>query len=261
MAADNHASFTRIGLAVALGVAAIIGALVYLGGLGEEKDVVWAETYSVTPVSGLSVGSTVNFRGVKIGEVRRLSFIGGDYRDASEADSQKIRIVMAFNRSAVQLDEEESGEKLLKRMIAKGLHATVTASGITGLSRIELNYPRTAIADEAMSWKSEYVTIPPAASLLENFSSAATRVMNEINKMDLTAAWSNVAAIASSAADLTRNVNALVECQRTGINEIMENVASAAAAIRDLTQKLNENPSLLLRSADQEELPETKRGE
>ncbi len=261
MAADNHASFMRIGLAVALGTAAIIGALVYLGGLGNAKDVVWAETYSVTPVSGLSVGSAVNFRGVKIGEVQRLSFIGGDYRGASEADAQKIRIVMAFNRSAVQLDEDESGEELLKRMIAKGLHATVTASGITGLSRIELNYPRTAIVDEAMSWKSEYMTIPPAASLLENFSSAATRVMNEINKMDLTTAWSNVAAIASSAADLTRNVNALVECQRTGINEILENVSAAAASIKDLTQRLSENPSLLLRKADAEALPETKRGE
>ena len=257
MSADNHASFTRIGLAVTLGVAAILATLIYLGGLGESSNVLLAETYYDTPVAGLSVGSTVNFRGVKIGEVRQISFIGGDYREAAESDRHKIRIVMAFNKNTVQLDETEAPEDLLKRMIAKGLHATVTASGITGLSRIELNYPKTAIVDQTISWRPIYTTIPPATSLLDNFSESATKVMSQINRMDLTTVWSNVAVITQSAADLTRNVNILLECQRTGINNIMESINSAASSIKDLTQTLSDNPSLLLRSSDPSPLPET----
>lgn len=257
MSADNHASFTRIGLAVALGIVAIIGTLIYLGGLGDYENVLLAETYYDTPVAGLSVGSSVNFRGVKIGEVRRISFIGGDYHEAAECDQQKIRILIAFNISSVQLDDDEDPKDLLKRMIKKGLHATVTASGITGLSRIELNYPKTPIVDAPISWRPENVTIPPAQSLLDSFSESATKVMNQINRMDLTTIWSNVAAITQSAADLTRNVNTLLETQRTGLNSIMENIESAAAAVKDLTQTLNENPSLLLRPNDREALPET----
>ena len=39
---------------------------VYLGGYGGRGSLVTGETYSDTPVSGLSVGSEVNFRGVKV---------------------------------------------------------------------------------------------------------------------------------------------------------------------------------------------------
>ena len=74
--ASNHASYAKIGLTVMLGVAAIIGALVYLGGAWGSDDRVYAETYTDRSVSGLSVGSAVNFRGVKLGEVKEITFVG-----------------------------------------------------------------------------------------------------------------------------------------------------------------------------------------
>ncbi len=260
MASDNHANYSRIGFAIVVGIAAIIGTLVYLGGFGDYGNELPAETYYDTPVSGLAVGSPVNFRGVKVGEVRRISFVGSDYPEVASPDGQKIRIVMAFDLRLIRIADGREPEEHLRRMIDGGLRATVTSSGITGLSRIELNYPKTDVAaTERLPWKAEYIVIPSAPSLLDSFSDAATKVMNQINRMDFTGTWSNIAAIAESAAKLTANVNDLVESQKAGVNDIVENIDSASRAIRELSQSLQENPSLLLRPNDPQPLPETRR--
>ncbi len=261
MASDNHASYSRIGFAIVVGVAAIVGTLVYLGGFGDYGNELPAETYYDTPVSGLAVGSPVNFRGVKVGEVRRISFVGNDYPEvASRPDGQKIRIVMAFDLRQIRIADGRPPEEHLRQMIEGGLRATVTSSGITGLSRIELNYPKSDLAEtEGFAWKAEYVVIPSAPSLLDSFSDAATKVMNQINRMDFTGTWSNLAAIVESAAKLTANVNDLVESQRAGVGDIVENVDAASRTLRELSQSLRENPSLLLRPNDPRPLPETAR--
>ena len=74
----NQANYAKIGFAVAAGVAALVATLVYLGGALGKGDVIYAESYFDTQVSGLSVGSAVNLRGVKVGEVRAISFIGAE---------------------------------------------------------------------------------------------------------------------------------------------------------------------------------------
>ena len=76
MANDNHTSYRRIGFAVFSGAIAIVLSLIYLGGIRGRGDEILVETHYDKPVSGLSVGSVVNFRGVKVGEVREISFVG-----------------------------------------------------------------------------------------------------------------------------------------------------------------------------------------
>ena len=73
MAADNHAHYRRIGFTVILGIVAIQATLVYLGGVGNSAHEILVETYYDNSVSGLSVGSDVNFRGVKLGTVKEIS--------------------------------------------------------------------------------------------------------------------------------------------------------------------------------------------
>ena len=50
----NQANYSKIGFAVVAGAAAIVLTLVYLGGALGKGEVVYAETYSDAPVSGLS---------------------------------------------------------------------------------------------------------------------------------------------------------------------------------------------------------------
>jgi paraquat-inducible protein B len=253
-----HANYGRVGFAVVAAAVAIVGTLIYLGGAGGDKDVVYAEMYYDNPVTGLSVGSDVNLRGVKVGEVREISFIGSEYDDASGRDASKIYILMSFSAKKMRKGDDMDAEENLRRLVAKGLRATVTSSGVTGLSKVELNFPRTAVSDQQISWRPRHVCIPPAPSMLESFSDAVAKFMNQLNRMDFVAAWSNISTVAESAARIAANVDDLVDNGKSGIESIVRDMEGAATEVKELATSLRENPSLLLRSADAEPLPETR---
>ncbi len=258
MASDNHANYAKVGLTVALGVAAVVGTLVYFGGYGDRKGEFYAETYSNDPVSGLSVGSEVNFRGVKVGEVREISFIGAEYEDVADEDRQKIYIKMAMSSKLARLAPDEEPEVMLNDLVKRGLRATVTASGVTGLSKLELNLPKGApYPASETSWTPEHVCIPPEPSILQSFSDSATQVMDKIKRMDFLSAWSNVTDVAASVARMSQDVCGLVETQRWRLDAAMGSLEDAARSLKELADEVRGNPSLLLRPRDPEPLPET----
>ncbi len=257
MADSIHANYGKIGFAVVAGTLAIIATLVYLGGFGGKKNIVYAETYSEIPVTGLSIGSDVNLRGVKVGEVKEISFIGSEYNEAAEVDIPKIYILMALTTTKMRLAEDDDPEEIMREMVRKGLHATVTSSGITGLSKIELNFPKSEIEDEKPSWRPRYVCIPPALSILENFSDTLTKFMTQINNIDVVTVWSNVSSIAESTASITSNADELMDSVKEGVASIVRNVDEATTELKELSVELKENPSLLIRPNDPDPLPET----
>jgi len=262
MANDNKPKYARIGLTVLLGVLATAGALVYIGGFDRGDMEVLVESYYDNPVSGLSVGSSVNFRGVKVGEVKDIMMERPRSADYSVADMQRIRMLLSLNLRRMghrSRPDDVELRRMIESYVERGLRATVTASGITGLSRIELNMVRNPPPQAQLSWRPKHPVIPPAPSLIDGFADAATRLMNQINSMDFVSVWSNVQSIAESTARLTDNADSLVEGQRANVGSIVQSINEAAERLGELARKLEENPSLLLRPADPEPLPETCR--
>lgn len=260
MSQENKPKYTIIGFTLIAAVAAVTATLVYLGGLGGEKSKLLVETYYDRPVNGLSPGSPVNFRGLKIGEVKYIKLAGPRAGDISTVDAQRIRILMSLDLRKIDIHDNPSEERCrlaIEEFVKRGLRATVSSSGITGLSRIELNILENPPPMAKLSWRPKYAVIPPAPSLLESFSDAATKVMNQLNKMDFMSLWSNITSVATSAARLTSNADALVESQRSGVASIVQNMEDMTARMRELMRSLNDNPSLLLRPSDPEPLPET----
>ncbi|MBO6168079.1 MAG: MCE family protein [Kiritimatiellae bacterium] len=257
MACDNKTNYSRIGFTIIAGTVAIAAALVYLGGAGGKKAALMAETYSDTPVSGLSVGSAVNFRGVQVGTVKEITFVGRAYDVPDDADGRKILIRFALDEMKVRARSDYSGEDSLRRFVSQGLRATVSSSGITGISRIELNYPKVPSAPEKISWTPEMVCIPPEPSILESFSESASHVMAQLNTMDFKSAWSNVNLLVENIAHIAEDAAVIVESQKATLGEISTDASAAISELRTLAGELKENPSLLLRPRDPEPLPET----
>ena len=266
MANDNHASFTVIGFTVCLGVAAIVGTLVYIGGMFGEKDKVLVETYSERPVSGLSVGSPVNFRGVKLGEVKEISFVGSRYAVVGPVGSY-IYIQMALDGHVFDKDRdgsfgtEEVAETIREWICQQGLRATVTSSGVTGLSRIELDFN----SDEEykvvpkIPWIPKCPCIPPKDSLFESLSVSISKVLDQLNKMDLKAAWSNVSTAVESLALATESARTMIEARQGEVEQLMTSVTESAQSTKELLSELRRNPSLLVREREYEPLRETAR--
>ena len=259
MASEGKTSYTKIGFIVVAGIVAVAGSLFYFGGVRGNGDLVYAETCFDRSVSGLSVGSAVNFRGVKIGEVKEISFVGNKYHVRGD-DNLRVYIKMGFPRSRLTAYEDEgvSADEAIGYMVKSvGIRATVSASGVTGLSRIELDAAPDFPAIQP-SWTPKYAYIPPKPSLIDNFSDSATRVMDQINRMDIAGVWSNVSASVESLARLSDGVKSTLEASRSDAERIIGNLSSTAAAVRDLVERLRENPSLLIREHEEERLPETE---
>ena len=259
MASEGKTSYTKIGFIVVAGIVAVAGSLFYFGGVRGNGDLVYAETCFDRSVSGLSIGSAVNFRGVKIGEVKEISFVGNKYNVRGD-DNLRVYIKMGFPRSRLTAYEDEGvgADEALGYMVESvGIRATVSASGVTGLSRIELDAAPDFPAIQP-SWTPEYAYIPPKPSFIDSFSDSATRVMDQINRMDIASVWSNVSASVESLARLSDGVKSTLESSRSDAERIIGNLSGTAAAVRDLVERLRENPSLLIREHEEERLPETE---
>jgi len=262
MASDNRASYAKIGFTVALGTFAIVATLIYLGGLRGRSDVFLVEAYYDKPVTGLSVGSAVNLRGVKIGEVREISFIGSRYK-VEGTGNPRIYILMALNMRTIYVGKTiEEANRRIKNLVAnRGLRATVSINGITGLARVELN---TNDGDEfktvpTISWTPRYPCIPPKDSLIDNFSVAATKVMNQINKMDFNTFWSNLNASVEHVSQCAETADALIQSRQADIAGILENLTATSESLRELSAELRQDPSALVRGVDRPALDETAR--
>jgi len=264
MASDNHASYARIGFTVFIGVAAIIATLIYLGGMGGRDSELLVETYYDKPVSGLSVGSVVNFRGVKLGEVREITFVSSRY-DVEGVDNSRIYILMALNAELLCDETGKNAQEEVRRTVRmlveeRGLRATVASNGITGLSRIEFDFhkPENLTESTAISWVPKHPYIPPKASLIDNFSVAATKVMNQINRMDLESVWSNISVSVSSLARMTESGKTIMQTQQGEVGRIVDDLSTTSASLRDLAAELKRNPSLLVRERKPARLSETE---
>lgn len=255
---DNEANFAKIGAFLLFGAALIAGTLVYLGGMRDKRDEFFVETYFLNSVSGLDVGSAVNYRGVKMGSVKKISFVGAEYDNVPPRDGRNIYVLMAMDPKLCRRSSNEDPVKTLQRMIDNGLRATVSASGITGLSHIEMNFPKIEMQDVRVSWEPKHMLMHPAPSMLESVSDGLTKVLDQINQMDLAVAWSNVMDATKGAAEMCGNVNALVETERDRIGRILENLDGATSSLRAFSETISDNPSLLIRSRDAEPLPETR---
>ena len=253
----TSANYTRLGLFIVAASVLIVGAVIWFGGVRGNKHEIEIETYFVDPVSGLDVGSAVNFRGVKIGSVKQISFIGAQYADAAPEDRQTIWVRLALDERLIAMKDGDAKEHI-KDLLDKGIHATVSASGVTGLSRIEMNFPKAKIVDKKISWKPRAITVPPAPSILQSAADSVQRILSQIDRMDLVDAWTNLIVTVRNAGAAFDNAGGLLDAQRGNVDEILSNLRDASSALRAFADEVRSNPSLLLRDRSPEPLDETR---
>ena len=263
---NKNTSFAKIGATVIAGVAAIIFTFIYIGGIRNEGPSMMMETYYEKGVKGLTVGSDVTLRGVKIGRVDEIAFIGTKY-NVNDYDAVKIYVRLKINFKKMGITSEVIAErKALRReyfagCVKNGLRALVSANGITGISQIELDYypPEKASKIEEISWEPKDIFVPPQISLLDSLSDSATKVMNQINKMDMNSFTSNIVASADAIAKATETIKTMLEAHQADAEKICDDLASAVSSIKEAAEEVKNNPSLLIRDRELRSLPETER--
>lgn len=183
--------YFRIGLFVIVAVGLIVTAVVVFGAglLAQNKR--HFETYFDESITGLSVGSPVEFRGVRIGLVEKIGFVGSEYdvdRDGVTLSKYEpyVRVVFSVPQQSLPEFAEEETEQVIQAMVGQGLRVRVTSNILTGQAYLEANYldpNRFPVLD--IGWVPKYPFIPSAPNVLTTMKDSLDEILHRLQEIDV----------------------------------------------------------------------------
>lgn len=215
------------------------------------------ETYFTNPVNGLDTGCAVRFRGVKVGSVGRISFIGAEYPNVPPEDRQTIRVEMILDKRILSVKGDDIDEHF-HDMIMKGVHARLAADAVTGATCIEMDYPKANTPRQKISWKPRLPCVPPAPGVSRNSADSARRILGQLDRIDIVDAWTNLLSAAKTAGSALGTVDGFLESRGGNVGEILENLRDASISLRAFAEEIRANPSSLFRENPPLPLDETR---
>ncbi len=173
----------RIGIFTATGLLLLLAGLFCLGLSDLFADKIQLFTYFSESVQGLSVGSSVKYRGVPVGSVSKLSI---------DMDSKKVLVTMEidpahFHKKRVKNGRNETIDNMLQKEIKNGLRCRLEFAGITGMKFIELDYfahpdaPINFVEHYALVKEAEY--IPSVPSTIKDLTATLSGALDRLGKI------------------------------------------------------------------------------
>lgn len=228
----SEARYFRVGLFVLGGIALAVIATLFVGGGRLFSRPVLMETVFDESVQGLDVGAAVRLRGVKLGTVSWIGFVGEKYQLASEDLREARRVLVRIELASADpgTDEHERAREL-EALVERGLRLRLASLGITGVSFIEADFvdPQRN-PPEPISWTPENPFIPSSPSTITQITSAAERLMTRIDRLDVEKLLTNFDTLLVNVNEAV--VTADVEGVQKSLGEVLEELEGTIAGLR-----------------------------
>jgi len=220
----------RVG-AFALGaVLLLVGGLFALGFRESFEPRVRVETAVSGDVQGLSVGSGVEIRGIRVGKVTAIGFTWNDY-PATKTDLAVVRFEV--KRSILPAERSPSLEETVREQIEKGLRVRIRSQALTGTSvlSIERVNPKDNPPPK-IDYSPQDLYIPSASSQFTRMVDAIERTLDMLQEIRVQPTIDRVEKAVASVEAVGRKLEAI----RVDRIEAKANVVAdeAVFAARDL---------------------------
>jgi ABC-type transporter Mla subunit MlaD len=241
--------FVRVGLLLVVGIAAIIGMVLFLT-RSQVTNGAHYETYFRESVQGLDVGAPVKYLGVTLGQVTGIGLVSAAYTRDQPADIRRQANRLVFVRFVI--DPTRVGRvPTTETAIRAGLRTRLASQGLTGLAYLELSFadPNRYPAQE-VPWTPQYELIPSMPSTIRTLQDEVEALLGKLNDIDfagLTAALKGVTddlhaqlttgdvhRILASAADLLTTLQD--DVKRSDLPGLAAEVKSTVVATRGMVQ-------------------------
>jgi paraquat-inducible protein B len=203
-------------------------------------------------VRGLTVGSPVEFRGIKIGQVLDITL-------QARRDTMEFRIPVLIEiepeRMSIMGKQTESKEKVIEKLVERGLRAQLkTGSLLTGQLYVDLDFHPGAPARRVV-YAGKYPEIPTIPAPLEAMTEKLTKFLERLDKLPLDqvvaelrstvqslnqAIGQTQALISHLDADVAPQAKATLEQAQKTLVSVERLVSSDAPLNQDLQQALRE---------------------
>ncbi|MBN1360861.1 MAG: MCE family protein [Sedimentisphaerales bacterium] len=183
--------YFRIGLFVILATLLIVVAVVTFGAGLLAQNRMYFETYFNESITGLSTGSPVEFRGVRIGQVEKIGFVGSEYDLKQDPNTlskfgQYVRVVCSVARASLPEFEQDQADAMLGQMIVQGLRARVSSNILTGQAFLEADYlDPNRFPIMPVAWQPKYSYIPSAPSQLSTIKDSIDKILFRLQEIDV----------------------------------------------------------------------------
>ena len=235
----TKANYFKIGLFVICAIVLAVAVVVVVNEkqIGE-SDKVLLETYIDEPVPGLGKGATVNYRGVQVGQIDRISSVASEYgiKVGTEEFSnygRYVMITMAVN-SRVVFGGTGEGDiaEAFEQLKSDGLRAQMDTQLLTGVSHIELDYfldgdlyPELAVG----SWERKNLYVPSVPSIYGSVTKSTETIAKKTSRVD-------IEGLAIKVDQLLDSLNRAVES--VDVNAISSNMSGLLREIQETNRQL-----------------------
>ncbi|MCL5281071.1 MAG: MlaD family protein [Planctomycetes bacterium] len=273
---DVKPHYFRIGLFVLAAVILIVVVIVLFGVGLFAQNTLRVESYFAESITGLSVGSPVEFRGVRIGQVEEIGFVGDTYPlDLNTLSgirySSWVRVVSGILRSKSPERDTLGIEALLERMVARGLRARVSSNLLTQQAFLELNLlDPNRFPVEKIAWVPKYTVIPSAPSEFTTLKGSIDKILSQLqeinakglaNSLEKLFTSLNTAITEANIAQLSRDAQGLLRAGQQKLEALDVNQVNASAQqfLASLNQAVEETDLPQLGRQARELLTQTDR--
>ncbi len=182
----SRAIYLRVGLLIVIGIAAVVGLVLFLGG-ENLQNATQMETYFSESVQGLSVGAPVSYLGVTVGRVTDIGLVTAEYFRNAPTTLRRatyrmvvVRFVVSANRIGRSLSEARIADA-----VKIGFRARIVTQGITGISYLALDFVNPAqFPPLEVPWAPRYPYVPSAPSTFSQVQSAAEQLADQLKDID-----------------------------------------------------------------------------
>lgn len=208
------ANYFKIGLFVISSFILIVIIVVIFGaGLIFRQELIF-ETYIDGSVHGLQIGSPVEYRGVKVGEVKEITLVKREY--GVPFPYVVIRSAIILSILDVKKEEKKKFISAMKMAADLGLRVRLTSMGLTGVAYLECDYldPKRFPPLE-IDWEPKYPYVPSAPSELTQITRSLGTIMNNLQEIDFKSVTDDVK-------ETMKSINKEVRQTSQRINKILD---------------------------------------
>jgi len=249
---NDKRNYFKIGSFVLIGLSLIIFALLIFGSHKLFEPTVYVETYFEESVQGMSEGTPVKYRGLKIGYVKKIDFTNEVYdtketQASTEMHNRSIYIKVAITSKLFTDLTGEQLKKFVAEEVSRGLRFKITAQGVTGTSYLELNYidPKTSVS-YATTWKPHDLYIPSATSTLTRLSESAQYIMNEIKDIDFKKIFNDINILTLTLTKAAAKTDNSLSQLNHPLEATLQNAKIISDNLRSISNQLKMNPSSMV---------------
>ena len=175
----------KLGLFTLVGLGLLLTGILAFGTWSSFEKKSLFETYVPGDVSGLSIGSAVEFHGVKVGKVTHINFSWNEYQDTQPGS---VVVVFEMKDDAFVTPLGSGWREQLQAAVDHGLRARIKSQGVTGTCIVSLEYLE---PDEhpplKYAWTPKHTYIPSAPGMFGELLLSLHKALRRLDRIDVTA--------------------------------------------------------------------------